>query len=119
MEGTAPTFRAWLEDALRESGLSKRGLARRIAEKHPDGPTESAIESARRTLRRVLAGELVPTQPTRDSIEEALGRKDAPRVDGEDGDEPMTREAVVASLREMRASARRIERFLFGRQVSA
>ena len=108
MEGARKneTFREWLEEALSESGLSRKGLARRIAERHPHGVTESTTESARRTLRRILSGDLNPTQPTRDSIQEALDRKGAPTVEEEIASEAVARERKVdAALAEIRMYA--------------
>lgn len=99
MPGMAPVrpssnFREWLGDALTVSGLSKREVARRMAAKHPSGVKLDTIETARRTINKILAGDLTPTQPTRDSIAEALEREDAPSVDDDEDDEPVSREAI-------------------------
>jgi len=99
MEGPRISFGDWLRDAIAAEGVSHRGLARRIAEKHPQGANETTIDSARRTLRKILHNDLNPTQPTRDAIQEALGRTDAPRVDDEERDEPLTREMLLERVR--------------------
>lgn len=112
MRGESPsTFKDWLADALEDSGATKRGLARRMAEKHPRGVTQDTIESSRRTLRKIIAGKQTPTQPTRDSIQDALGRHDAPTVEDENADGPTTSEAR-ALLRDMRRQMRLLERSL-------
>ena len=84
-------FSEWLGQAIRESGLSKRQLARRMAAKHVRGATPDTIETARRTLNKILAGDLNPTQPTRDAIAAALGRDDQP------SDDPDEEEADLAA----------------------
>lgn len=83
----SPLFREWLAEAIEGSGLSKREIARRMATKHPRGVTFETIETGRRTINKILAGELTPTQPTRDSIAEALDRGDHPAVSSDDDDE--------------------------------
>lgn len=105
------TFREWLESALTASGATKRGVARRMAEKHPRGATTETIESHRRTLNKILGGTQNPTQPTRDAIQDALDRHDAPTVDEEASDAPTAHEAI-AELREIRKSTFRLERAL-------
>jgi hypothetical protein len=82
----SPVFRDWLSNAISTSGLSKREIARRMAAKHPRGVTADTIETARRTLNKVLGG-MTPTQPTRDLIAAAIERDDAPSVEGDDDDE--------------------------------
>lgn len=82
----SPMFRSWLAEALEGSGQSKREIARRMAAKHPRGVTHDTIETARRTLNKILSGDLTPTQPTRATIAAALERDDFPSV--EDDEEP-------------------------------
>lgn len=88
-------FRSWLSEAVQESGLPKREIARRMAAKHPRGVNTDTIETARRTLNKILAGDLTPTQPTRDWVADALERDDAPSVASEDDDDE---ESDVASV---------------------
>lgn len=80
----SPKFRTWLSEAVDSSGLSKREIARRMALRHQRGVTAETIETARRTVNKILAGDLTPTQPTRDTIAAALERGDAPSVEDED-----------------------------------
>jgi transcriptional regulator with XRE-family HTH domain len=83
----SPLFRDWLGDAITRSGLSKREIARRMAAKHPRGVTYETMETGRRTINKILAGELTPTQPTRDSIADALDRDDHPSESADDDEE--------------------------------
>lgn len=111
MEGPR-TFRDWLGAALEGEGETIRGLAKKIAEKHPEGANSSTIESARTSLRKILHGKSNPTQPTRDAIQQALGRDDAPTVEDEAEDEPVSREMVLDELRRLRRNSLRLERAL-------
>lgn len=78
MEGT---FREWLADRLGGEGkVSRRELARRLAEGNP-----SEEESHRRSIRRILAGSRSPSQRTRDAIQDALNDHSAPREEDEGG----------------------------------
>ena len=90
-----PTFRDWLSEAIPASGLSKREIARRMAAKHPAGVSLDTIETARRTINKVLKADLSPRDPLRDSIADALGRDDHPSVADEDDDDL---EATLAAL---------------------
>ncbi len=104
-------FRDWLSSAITASGLSKREIARRMAAKHPNGATLDTVETARRTVNKVLGG-MTPTQPTRDWIAGALDRDDAPSVDDEDDEEsdlPSLLQSLVAEQAEL---SRRISRVL-------
>jgi transcriptional regulator with XRE-family HTH domain len=105
-------FRDWLSDAIPTSGLSKREIARRMAAKHPRGVNLNTIETGRRTLNKILAGDLTPTQPTRDSIAEALGRDDAPAVTDEDDEESDLSSTLQALAREQAELSRRLSRAL-------
>lgn len=100
-------FSEWLGQAIRESGLSKRQLARRMAAKHLRGATPDTIETARRTLNKILAGDLNPTVPTRDAIAEALGRDDHPKDDPDDEEVDLA-EALDAVARELAALSRQV-----------
>lgn len=102
----SPKYREWLKKAIAESGLSKREIARRMASKHPLGATADTIDTARRTLNKIAAGDLTPTQPTRDSIGEALGRGDGPAVD-DDLEEELDFEAAIQSMARDLAALRR------------
>lgn len=104
-------FQEWLEGAIRDAGETHRGLARKIAAQHPEGASESTIESARTTLRRILGGKLNPTQPTRDAIQEALGRDDAPTVDEERASDDPTFQEMVLYAREGIRHLRKLERW--------
>lgn len=117
MEETT-TFRVWLRDALAAGGHTQRGLARRIAERHPEGANVSTIESARTALRKILRGDVNPSQPTRDAIQEALGRDDAPTAAEEAASESITREMVVEELRRFRRESLRLERALVSGAVA-
>lgn len=107
-----PAFREWLEGAIAESGLSKRAIARRMAAKHPQGVTLDTIETSRRTLNKILAGDLTPTQPTRDSIAEALGRSDHPPALQDDDEEEDLQATLQALAREQADLNRRLNRAL-------
>lgn len=107
---SSPRFKEWLAQAVAESGLSKREIARRMASKHLRGVTPETIDTFRRTLNKIAAGDLTPTQPTRDSICEALGRDDAPSV--EDDEEPDLEATLQALAREQAELSRKLSRAL-------
>ena len=94
---------------LPASGLSKREVARRMARKHPHGVTPDTIETGRRTINKVLAGDLSPRDPMRASIAEALGEKKFPSVDDEEEDLEAT---LAALVRERPQLAREIARMV-------
>ena len=100
MEGT---FREWLEGALERSGVSRRELARRLADDAPVGDPDSY----RRNISRILRGQVKASQPTRDAIQKALDDHTAPSVEDEDSDEAITRELVVIEIEAMIAARRR------------
>lgn len=97
------TFRDWLDSALVRHGVSRRELARRLADDAPVGDPESY----RRNLGRILKGEVKASQPTRDSIQKALGDFTAPSAEAEDSDEAITAELVIVELEAMIAARRR------------
>jgi hypothetical protein len=107
----SPHYRDWLAGAIEESGRSKREIARRMAVKHPNGVNTDTIETGRRTINKILAGTLNPTQPTRDLIAGALERADAPTVDDEDLEADMA-SVLRALAREQAALSRRLNRAL-------
>lgn len=107
----SPRFRDWLSDAVEQSGLSKREIARRMAVKHPRGVTYETIETGRRTLNKILSGGLTPTQPTRDLIATALERDDAPSEDDDEEDE-LDAALLHALVRQQADLNRRISRAL-------
>lgn len=100
------TFRDWLSERVGTGPgqVSRRELARRLADA---APGDGDIDSYRSSLRRILRGERVATQRTRDSIQDALGDHTAPKVDDED--EPLTREMVVAGLERMQRELRQFK----------
>lgn len=102
-------FRGWLAEAVSASGLSKREIARRMAAKHPQGVSHDTIETARRTINKVLAGTLTPRNPLRESIAAALGRGDFPSVEDEDEDDL---QATLQKLAEDPQAARAVSRLL-------
>lgn len=109
---SSPKFGIWLKQAIAESGLSKREIARRMAAKHPKGATPETVDTARRTLNKIVGGEQTPTQPTRDSIAAALGRGDAPLVD--DDEEIDLAATLQAIAREQAEVNRKLSRALKG-----
>ena len=92
--GGHTTFRDWLGERVGDApGLvSRRELGRRLAGQHPEEHVDP--DSYRRTVRRILNGEVNPSQRTRDSIQDALRDWSAPRHDDEprEEDEPLSRE---------------------------
>lgn len=106
-------FRDWLAGAIQESGLSKREIARRMAAKHPAGANTDTMETARRTINKILKGDLSPRDPLRDSIAEALDRDDHPSVEEEGADDleatltALTRENPVLARALVRMVRRR------------
>jgi len=111
---SSPVFRDWLFGAVTTSGLSKREIARRMAAKHPRGVNLDTIETARRTVNKILAGDLTPTQPTRDWIADALERDDGPSVASEDDDDEESdlSSTLHALVREQAEMSRRLTRAL-------
>jgi transcriptional regulator with XRE-family HTH domain len=107
----SPRFRDWLSDALGQSGLSKREVARRMAAKHPKGVSLDTIETGRRTLNKILSGDLTPTQPTRDTIASALERDDAPS-EADDEEDEVDAALLNALVREQAEISRKISRAL-------
>lgn len=93
-DSTRPAFKDWLADVLVGTGVSRRELARRLAEKHPEGVTDKTLDSQRKTVRRILSGDSNPTQPTREAICDALGvpRDECPSADDEAADSQITRD---------------------------
>jgi transcriptional regulator with XRE-family HTH domain len=114
---SSPKFREWLAVAVPRSGLSKREIARRMAATHPRGVTPDTIETGRRTINKILSGDLTPTQPTRDSIAAALERDDAPSVIEDEEEEPDLEATLQALAREQVELGRRLARAL--KSVSA
>jgi hypothetical protein len=106
----SPQFREWLSDAIERSGLSKREIARRMAARHPHGVSLDTIETGRRTLNKILAGDLTPTQPTRNTIASALERDDAPSEEDDEEDDPVA--ALHALALEHAELARKYRRAL-------
>jgi transcriptional regulator with XRE-family HTH domain len=115
-------FREWLGEAITTSGLSKREIARRMAAGHPRGVTAETVETARRTINKILAGDLTPTQPTRDSIAAALDRGDAPALGDDDEEEDSladTLQRIARQQAELAQLARRLDRQMRAQEVSA
>lgn len=88
-----------------------------MAAKHPRGVTAETIDTYRRTLNKIIAGELTPTQPTRDAISAALGRFDAPVVGDDDMEDEDLEATLQALAREQAELGRRIARL--GKSVKA
>lgn len=82
-----------------------------MAAKHPKGVTYETIETGRRTINKILSGDLTPTQPTRDLIATALERDDAPSEDDDEEDE-MPAALLHALVRQQADLNRRISRAL-------
>jgi hypothetical protein len=109
----SPQFRDWLADAIETSGLSKREIGRRMAATHPRGVNTDTIDTGRRTINKILAGDLTPTQPTRDLIAQALDRDDAPAVpDGDEEEEPDLAATLRALARRQAELSRQFDRVL-------
>jgi hypothetical protein len=105
-----PSYREWLADAIQESGLSKREVARKLAAKHPNGVSLETIESYRRTIRKILFDGQTPRDPLRASIGEALDRDDYPT--GADEDEDDLEATLAALTREHPQLARALTRLV-------
>lgn len=90
------TFREWLGQEMERQGVSRRELARRLAEGQPGDPRDVA-ESQRRSVRRILNGETNPTPRTRTSICKALGidPSEAPSSDDEEDSLAATLQAMA------------------------
>ncbi len=85
MSGTE-TYAEWLSRQMEERGVTQRGLAR--AWRPQD------IEIARRSVRRYLSGENVPTERTRGEIARALGSSETGPSDDSEGDRRVCRPAA-------------------------
>lgn len=114
---SSPKFAEWLAEAIPASGLSKREIARRMAATHPRGVTPDTVETGRRTINKILSGDLTPTQPTRDSISAALERVDGPPVSADHDGKPDLEATLQAIARETAELNRRVDRAL--RKVTA
>ena len=92
----AATFRDWLGGELQKQNLTRRALARKLAEKHPEGVNPSTVESARRQIYKYLdpAGPTIPSESTRIAFADALGVKASEIPDDDEEDEPVSREAA-------------------------
>lgn len=88
-------FKEWLAERVGDAPgqVSRRELARRLAAQHPGNGGTHTAESHRRSIRRILAGEINPTQPTRDAIMDALEDESAPTVEDEN-DEGISRDEM-------------------------
>lgn len=106
------TYREWLAEAIPASGLSKREIARRMAAMHPRGVSLDTIETGRRTVNKILAGDLTPRDPLRSSIAAALGRDDHPSVQDEEDDD--LEATLFALTREQPQLARALIRLVRG-----
>jgi transcriptional regulator with XRE-family HTH domain len=84
-------FGELLREALEETGMSIRGLARALTN---GDPTET--ESCRRKLQRYINGEATPNQRTRDAIADAL-QLDRPRF-AEDREHEERRRRLMAAM---------------------
>jgi transcriptional regulator with XRE-family HTH domain len=115
----SPAFRDWLAEAIGQAKISKRELARRMAARHPRGATADTVETARRTINKILAGDMTPTQPTRDSIAAALGRDDHPSVSADEDDEVPDLDATLAAMAREAAELARMMRRLERRRKAA
>lgn len=75
---------------MEKQGLSRREVARRMAENHPQGVTLQTTETYRRAVRRYLDPENPqrPTEGTRNAIADALGvdRSAVPTEEDEEED---------------------------------
>lgn len=100
------TFKEWLGERVGDGTgkVSRRELARRLADK----PHAGDVESHRSSLRRILRGERVASQPTRDAIQAALEDWSAPSVDSEDSDTGISHEEMSVWQRVNRKLAMRV-----------
>lgn len=91
---------------MERQGLSRREVARRMAEKHPDGVTPQTTETYRRAIRRYLEVEnpQKPTQQTRHAIADALGVDRGSLPTEEDEEEDLQ---LALLLRACRSKAQR------------
>lgn len=112
------TFSEWLNDRVGDSPgrVSRSELARRLAHKHPDdGERLQRVESQRRNLHKILAGQKAQ-QSTRDAICDALGvpRESAPSAKDEEAEEDSLRHQSVdeflADIARLSATAEAIKR---------
>lgn len=117
-------FRDWLADRVGDGNgkVSRRELARRLVVGSGLPATPKLVESQRRSIRRILNGEVSPKQQTRDSIQAALDDFSAPSVIDEDVEEPDDMTASIEALRrETEALTRLLNRRLsqVAQQVAA
>lgn len=106
------TFRDWLGREIERQNLTRRALARKLAQKHPEGVTPSTIETYRRAIYKYLdpAKPANPSESTRLAFADALGIKpDEIPVDDEEED-PVA--ALHALAREHAELARKYKRAL-------
>ena len=101
------TFREWLEARVgSETGkVSRRELGRRLAARTPG---DGEAESYRRSIRRILNGDQIPTQATRDSIQDALDDHTAPSADDEATQSEISRDEFSVWQRVNRKFAMRV-----------
>lgn len=113
---STPTFRGWLDNELKQQGVSRRELARRLAAGHPEGVTPKTLETYRRAIYKYLdpSKQRTPTEPTRLAFAAALGVDPAlvPTDEEDDEDEPDVAATLQALAREHADISRRINRAL-------
>lgn len=98
------SFAEWLRMEMEQRDVSRRELARRMAESHRDGVTPQTVETYRRAIRRYLDADdpQVPKEQTREAIADALGVDRGQLPDDED-------EEVDLNLALLRACRRRFQ----------
>ena len=101
-------FRGWLNREMDARGLTNRGVARQLAEKHPAGVTPQTLETYRRAVRRYRAGEKRPNEQTRQAFAEVFG-VDPGEVPGDD-EEPDLEASLQAMARDLAALRRQLAR---------
>lgn len=106
---TSPTggFRGWLGERMQERGLTNRGVARLLAEKHPSGVTSQTLETYRRAVRRYRSGAKTPNEQTRRAFAEIFGVDPAEVPDEEEPDLESTLQAMARELAELRRAVAR------------
>ena len=99
-------FSEWLGSEMGRQELSRREVARRMAENHPRGITPQTVETYRRAIRRYLDTENPqrPTESTRNAIADALGVDRSTLPTEEDEEEDLQ---LALLLRACRAKSRR------------
>ena len=100
-------FRGWLGERMSERGLTNRGLARLLAEKHPAGVTPQTLETYRRAVRRYRSGAKVPNEQTRQAFAEVFGVDPSEVPDEEEPDLGATLQAMARELAELRRAVAR------------